>query len=100
MAFGSTSGLEWMLEPCAGLFLLSMFFLTVLVRCSCAAAARRACSACVSMPCVSAAAVELALTVGLHVLALLHLPQLQEAAGARKKSENQEWPSDEVSESP
>ena len=35
-----------------------------------------------------------------HVLALLDLPQLQEAAGARKKSENQEWPSDEVSESP
>ena len=100
LAFDSTSGLEWLLKPCARFFLFSIFFLTMQVRCFCAAASRRACSACVSMPCVSAAAVELALTVGLHVLALLDLPQLQEAAGARKKSENQEWPSDEVSESP
>ena len=97
LAFDSTSGLEWLLKPCAGFFLFSIFFLTMQVRCSCAAASRRACSACVSMPCVSAAAaVELALMVGLHVLALHELPQLQEVAGAAKKCENRKWPSNGV----
>merc|ERR1712070_300971 len=43
-------------EPLRCLLPLLDIFLTVQVRCSCAAAARRACSACVSMPCVSAAA--------------------------------------------
>ena len=44
--------------------------------------------------------VQLALTIGLHVLALFDLPQLQGAAGAAKKCEIPKWPSDEVTGSP
>ena len=59
-----------MLEPCAGLFLSSIFFVTVQVRCSCAAAARRACSLRVDAMRLCRCRVELALTVGLRVLML------------------------------
>ena len=92
--------------PSYGFLLFLTIFVIAQVRCSCGATGRRVCSAFVLISHVGAAWLQGCFLFASEFMPVVHAhvlcndrPQLQDTGGAAKKSENQEWPSDEVSES-